>query len=41
MDEPEGAPLAGATIVPAFRELTEFLLVYYNVAPDRISQPEY
>lgn len=37
MDEPEGAPLAGATIVPAFRELTEFLLVYYNVAPDRIS----
>lgn len=36
MDEPEGAPLAGQTIVPAFRELAEFLLVYYNVVPDRI-----
>lgn len=36
MDEPEGAPLAGQTIVPAFRNLAEFLLVYYNVVPDRI-----
>lgn len=36
MDEPEGAPLAGQTIVPAFKELAEFMLVYYNVVPDRI-----
>jgi len=36
LDKPAGAPLAGQTIVPAFRELTQFLLNYYNVAPDRI-----
>jgi len=34
MDKPEGAPLAGQTIVPAFRELAQFLLSYYNIAPD-------
>ena len=36
LDKPTGAPLAGQTIVPAFRELTQFLLNYYNVSPDRI-----
>ncbi len=34
LDRPEGAPLAGATVVPAFRELAEFLLQYYDVPPD-------
>lgn len=34
IDEPEGSPLAGQTVVPAFRELAEFILNYYNVAPD-------
>ena len=34
LDKPKGAPLAGATVVPAFRELAEFLLQYYNVPPD-------
>lgn len=34
LDEPENAPLAGTTVVPAFRELAEFLLNYYNVPPD-------
>jgi len=34
IDKPEGAPLAGLTVVPAFRELAEFILNYYNVPPD-------
>ena len=36
LDEPEGAPLAGLTVVPAFRDLTQFLLNYYEVPPDRL-----
>lgn len=36
MDEPVGAPLAGTSVVPAFRELAQFLLNYYNIPPDRI-----
>lgn len=36
LDKPAGAPLAGLTVVPAFRELTEFILNYYNVSPDRL-----
>jgi cell division protein FtsI/penicillin-binding protein 2 len=35
LDKPTGAPLAGLTVVPAFRELAEFILNYYNVPPDR------
>lgn len=38
LSKPEGAPLAGATVLPAFKELTQFMLNYYNVTPDRISQ---
>jgi cell division protein FtsI/penicillin-binding protein 2 len=34
IDEPEGNPLAGASVVPAFKELAEFILSYYSVAPD-------
>lgn len=33
LDKPS-APLAGQTVVPAFRELTQYILNYYNVAPD-------
>ncbi|MCX7589598.1 MAG: penicillin-binding protein 2 [Patescibacteria group bacterium] len=36
IDEPEGAQLAGQTVVPAFRELAQFILNYYNILPDRI-----
>ena len=36
IDKPQGAPLAGLTVVPAFRELTQFLLNYYNVPPDHL-----
>lgn len=37
IDEPEGAPLAGETVVPAFKDLAKYLLQYYSVSPDRIN----
>lgn len=36
LDEPYGAPLAGQTVVPAFRELAEFILNYYEIPPDSL-----
>ncbi len=36
INEPPGAPHAAETVVPAFRELAQFILNYYNVPPDRI-----
>lgn len=30
------AELAGLTVVPAFRELTQFILNYYNISPDKL-----
>ncbi|OGY63049.1 MAG: hypothetical protein A2745_03605 [Candidatus Harrisonbacteria bacterium RIFCSPHIGHO2_01_FULL_44_13] len=36
LDKPKGAPLAGLTVVPAFRELAQFLLNYYNIGPDNL-----
>ncbi len=36
LDKPAGAPLAGLTVVPAFRDLAQFILTYYNVPPDRV-----
>ncbi len=35
LERPRTSGLAGQTVVPAFRELTEFLLNYYNIAPTR------
>jgi cell division protein FtsI/penicillin-binding protein 2 len=35
LERPKGSPLAGQTVVPAFRDLTQFILNYYNIAPDR------
>ncbi len=37
LERPEGSPLAGQTVVPAFRELAEFLLNYYNIPPTSVS----
>jgi cell division protein FtsI (penicillin-binding protein 3)/stage V sporulation protein D (sporulation-specific penicillin-binding protein) len=34
LDKPQGATLSGMTVVPAFRELAEFILNYYNTPPD-------
>ena len=34
IDQPEGALLAGQTVVPAFRELAQFILNYHNIPPD-------
>lgn len=36
IDRPQVGPLAGVTVVPAFRELAEFILDYYNVPPDNL-----
>jgi cell division protein FtsI/penicillin-binding protein 2 len=36
LTKPAGAPLAGQTVVPTFRELAEFMLNYYNIAPDQL-----
>lgn len=36
--EPEGNVLAGQTVVPAFRDLAEFILNYYNIPPDRLAE---
>lgn len=35
LDRPN-APLAGVTVVPAFREFAQFILNYYNVPPDKL-----
>ncbi len=35
VDRPH-APLAGATVVPAFRELAEYILNYYSIPPDNL-----
>ncbi|MCP6719854.1 MAG: penicillin-binding protein 2 [Patescibacteria group bacterium] len=37
LDKPESS-LAGLTVVPAFRELAEYVLNYYNIPPDKLSQ---
>jgi cell division protein FtsI/penicillin-binding protein 2 len=36
LNEPVGAPHAAETVVPAFRDLAQFILNYYNVSPDRM-----
>jgi len=38
LTEPPTNPLAGVSVVPAFRDLSQFILNYYNVPPDRINQ---
>lgn len=36
LDKPEGAPVAALSVVPAFRDLAQFILNYYNIPPDRL-----
>lgn len=38
LNKPLGAPLAGLTVVPAFRELAQFIINYYGIAPDNVNQ---
>jgi cell division protein FtsI/penicillin-binding protein 2 len=38
IDQPKDAPLAGTTVVPAFRDLAQFILNYYNIVPDRMNE---
>ncbi len=37
IDRPEIGPLAGVTVVPAFRDIMGYLLEYFNVPPDNLS----
>ena len=37
IDKPKGVGLAGATVVPAFRELAQFVINYYNIPADRLA----
>ena len=39
LDKPKIGDLAGRTVVPAFRDLAQYLLNYYNIAPDALSSP--
>lgn len=36
LDKPQVGELAGLTVVPAFRDLAEFLLTYYRIPPDNL-----
>lgn len=38
LDKPAGAPLAGTTVVPAFRQLAEFIIDYYGIPPDDLQK---
>ncbi len=38
LDKPAGAPLAGTTVVPAFRKLAEFIIDYYGIPPDNLQK---
>jgi len=37
VDKPQVGALAGLTVVPAFRELAEFILSYYAIPPDALN----
>ncbi|MEK7481878.1 MAG: penicillin-binding protein 2 [Patescibacteria group bacterium] len=36
LDKPAGIPFANSTVAPAFKELAEFIINYYNLSPDNI-----
>ncbi len=40
LDKPKGSPLAGQTVVPAFHDLAQFILNYYNIAPDKLANSQ-
>ncbi len=40
LDKAAGAPLAGLNVVPAFRNLAQFILNYYNIPPDNPKELE-
>ena len=37
IDKPQVGELAGLTVVPAFKNMAQFILNYYNVPPDKLS----
>ncbi|MCL4437473.1 penicillin-binding protein 2 [Patescibacteria group bacterium] len=37
LNEPAGNPFAADTVVPAFKQIAQFMINYYNIPPDRIN----
>lgn len=37
LDKPAGGPVAALTVVPAFRDLAQFIINYYNIGPDKLA----
>lgn len=37
LDRPQVGDLAGLTVLPAFKQLSQFILNYYNIPPDRLN----
>ena len=35
MKNPKGVKYASQTLIPPFRDITKFLLSYYNIPPDK------
>lgn len=40
LDKPQVGELAGMTVVPAFRDIAQFILNYYRISPDKLSPAE-
>ena len=38
LDKPKLAELAGVTVVPAFRELAQYIINYYTIPPDALTE---
>ncbi len=36
LDKPAGGPVAALTVVPAFRDLAQSIINYYNIGPDKL-----
>lgn len=40
LDDPPGSPLASESVIPAFHDLSQFILNYYAVPPDNLPSPK-
>ncbi|MDD5547352.1 MAG: penicillin-binding protein 2 [Candidatus Pacebacteria bacterium] len=39
LEKPKGVRVANATVAPAFKDLAEFIINYYNIPPDYVDKP--
>lgn len=40
LEKPQVGELAGMTVVPAFRDIAQYILNYYHIPPDKLSPEE-